>query len=254
MIVCDKFKFVFIQNKQTACTVIADELVENYGGKHILSKHDSFEKFLKIATPQQREYKKVIGIRNPLDKTLAQYYKYTADHHDYSDPKNWEENGGWSHKSQVEAFMDVNKAGYSFEDYFWKYLNYTYMNFYFIPGFSYDFVMRFENLQDDFASMLKAVGAEPVRPLPIGNKTRVKKDTFEAYYTNDKMKAAAVKNFGPFMQQQGYALPEGWGTVPASSVIKYKLLCSASALTTKYQFLDHRKEPIRTIKLKLRGR
>jgi hypothetical protein len=49
----------------------------------------------------------------------------------------------------------------------------------------FNFIIRYENIQDDFAEVIKLLGVEQKRDLPLKNKTQGKKNYFTSYYTPD---------------------------------------------------------------------
>jgi hypothetical protein len=75
-----------------------------------------------------------------------------------------------------------------------------------------DFIIHFESLADDFAELLRRMGLEPVRPLPIKNATPGRERGFVSYYTPGAIRRATWV-FGPYMVEWGYRFPPEWGTV-----------------------------------------
>ena len=73
----------------------------------------------------------------------------------------------------------------------------------------FDYVIRFENIQSDFAKVLEKLNIEQKRDLPTRNKTQGKKD-FASYYDTPEMRARAVYIFGPFMKKWNYDFPQEW--------------------------------------------
>ena len=74
----------------------------------------------------------------------------------------------------------------------------------------FDFIMRFENIQEDFNSALEKIGIEPKRKLPVRNKTE-KKKAHESYFDSPEAIERGKYVFGPFMQKWNYKFPENWG-------------------------------------------
>jgi hypothetical protein len=61
----------------------------------------------------------------------------------------------------------------------------------------FDFVIRVENLQEDFAQMLQLLGIEQRRPVPWASKTVGKGRDFLSYYT-PQTRRRAKWIFGPY--------------------------------------------------------
>ncbi len=85
-------------------------------------------------------------------------------------------------------------------------------------------IIRFENLVCDFDCVIKALGVDPVRRLPLVNKTKGKSSYID-YYDNEEVVKNAVEIFGPFMKKWGYSFPSQWGDVKVSlkSLVKFKI-------------------------------
>jgi hypothetical protein len=215
MIVSDRYKYVFVEQPLTASTAIASELVSYYGGRKVLSKHSNYSDFLRTATEQQRRYAVIIGARNPLDQVASGYQKLKVHSNAYDDPASFEENGGWISKRRRRMFRYVHADGHEFEDYFREYFGKPRVKvsqFLWSPP-AYDFIIRFERLQEGFTEFLKFIGAEQVRELPVVNKTAGKRD-FLSYYSSPEIRASAVYALGPLMAAWGYEIPPEWPERP----------------------------------------
>jgi hypothetical protein len=75
-----------------------------------------------------------------------------------------------------------------------------------------DFIIHFESLADDFAEVIRRIGLEPVRPLPVKNATPGRDRNYLSYYTPAAIRRA-VWVFGPYMDEWGYEFPAEWGKV-----------------------------------------
>ena len=62
-----------------------------------------------------------------------------------------------------------------------------------------DYVIRYENIENDYIEALKKAGIKNPRPLPVANKTVGKKTEILSYYT-DEIKDQAIYIFGPFLK------------------------------------------------------
>lgn len=249
MIVSEKYKYVFVEQPLTASTAIASELTEYYGGREVLSKHSNYSDFLRVATDEQRKYKVVIGVRNPLDQIVSVYQKLKTNHGNaYNNPRIYEENGGWVSKRQRNMFQYIHAEKHGFSDYFLHFFGRPRikMNQYLWCPTRYDFVIRFERLQSDFAEFLRLVGAEKVRDLPVVNKTAGKRDYF-SYFTPDTHKTVMYV-FGPVMSAWGYEAPHDWQTrnVPGAATFQFRAMNLAARFCI--QILGMTPEKYRTLR------
>jgi hypothetical protein len=221
MIISHKHKYLFIELPHTGTTAIARELRAHYDGKSILRKHGHYTEFLRVATPEEKEYFVFSGIRNPLDEAVSLYFKYKTDHHSrFSKPSR----GSSVTRRDLERFRFVRDTNATFADYFRRFYRFPYSNWSSVSHRDFDFVVRFEHLQEDFAAVLARLGIPPVRPLPVVNKTK-EKEHFLSYYTPDLVPRAR-RVFGPFLREWGYGLPPEWGGagVPALALLEYRAL------------------------------
>jgi len=211
MIISHQHRYLFVELPHTASTAISKELCLHYGGEPILKKHTPYHKFLKIASPEEKKYFVFSGIRNPLDIAVTGFLKYKNNHNNfYTDPKNWKRNGGFVSDSALEAFRFVQRTHADFPTYFMKYYRWPYDSWSSLDHHHFDFIIRFERLQEDFAILLRRLRIEQVRPLPVVNPTSNKKANFWSYYTPDTW-TRAKKVFGPYMAKWGYTFPPEWG-------------------------------------------
>ena len=215
MIISHKYKYLFIENDQTASSAIANELVLNYGGERILWKHATYRDFLKIANKEEQKYFKFSGVRNPLDTLVSLYFKYMFDHR-----------GRYSNKmagvtkynrKQYEFVFDNNK---DFCDFFRKfYSNNIYYKWNIIDFDKLDFIYRYENLQEDFSSILETFGIKKIRPIPIVNPTNNKKNDYIKYYTLPILKRTKIV-MNKFCKKWNYRFSDDW---PKLSLVDYIL-------------------------------
>ncbi|HVS14495.1 MAG TPA: sulfotransferase family 2 domain-containing protein [Thermoanaerobaculia bacterium] len=226
MILCDRERYVFVELPHTASTAVAAELCANYGGRAVLHKHARYHQFLSQATPAQRRYFVFSGVRNPLDEAVSYYFRYKTDHQGrYSDPTNWKRNGGSVSDHSVAQYLFIRDHQADFPTYVRRFYRKPYDNWSNLAHRRMDFVIRFENLQTDFAAVLGRLGIEPVRPLPVVNKTAQRRHAFWDYYPPD-LRPWAARTFGPFLLHWGYRLPPEWGAlgVPWTSRLVFHAL------------------------------
>ncbi len=206
MIISHEHQYLFIEIPHTGSTAISAELRDLYGGESILKKHAMYQEFLQIASPAERGYFTFAGIRNPLDEAVTLYAKYKSNH-----------DGRYTNAKKVassltgrslEHFQMVHEEGADFASYFRRVYRLPYSS---IGALAYphcDYLIRFENLADDFAAALQQIGLTPLRPLPQRNKTRRDAD-FRTFYTPEII-PHAQRIFGPYMQQWRYNFPPDW--------------------------------------------
>ena len=90
---------------------------------------------------------------------------------------------------------------------------------------NFDFIIRFENLSEDFDVLLEKLGVEKVRDLPLVNKTPSKEKSYlEILKDADEKTKKRVKHvFGYYMLKWGYKFPASWGEFKLSNNTKFQL-------------------------------
>ncbi len=216
MIISHRYKYLFIEIPRTSSTAISQELRRNYEGVPILRKHSDYLEFLKIATPEERNYFVFSGIRNPLDDAVSLYFKYKTNHKmKYTNSNRLAEKGGSVTHANIAKFNFVQNTDADFPAFFKRAYKLPYNNISSLSHQFCDFIIRFENLQKDFATALRLIGIEPKGPLPQVNKTGGRDNHFLSYYTPEII-AHAKWVFGPFMKKWGYEFPPEWGSTHVS--------------------------------------
>ncbi len=208
MVISHKYKYVFVELPRTGSTAISKELQEFYDGQRILKKHSRYSEFLAQATEEERGYFVFSGIRNPMDRTLSFYFKLKHDHKNrFSSMRNKKE---YLKEIYFKRLYDmVQDPNVTFQQYFLKRFSLPYDDWSSLDHHRMDAILRFEDMSADFDATLRKMGIDPVRELPKGNATKGREEaSFESYY--EPVKDHAVKIFGPFMQQWGYAFPASW--------------------------------------------
>ncbi|MDX1520933.1 MAG: sulfotransferase family 2 domain-containing protein [Anaerolineae bacterium] len=226
MIISDEHRYLFVELPRTGSTAISKELREHYAGKPILFKHATYSDFAAIATDDQKNYFVFSGIRNPLDDAVSLFYKLRTNHREqYSRMQN-----NKRFFSRLVMYPTLKKFQYiqdhdpDFSDYFLKFYRYPFSNWSTASHKKFNTVIRFEHIQEDFAQVLKLMGVEQKRPLPVINKTGKKRDPFAHY--SPAARERAKKVFGPFMNRWGYDFPADWGetTIPWGNQLQFDLL------------------------------
>ncbi len=230
MVLDHKYKFVFVELPLTATSAISKEIREQYGCEPFLNKHATFDDFLRKATSEEKKYRSIGSVRNPLDQTVSMYFKYKNDL-DERFSSGRKRPGKWLRKSLAknrdqERYQFIINNSASFETYFLKFFKWPYSNWSILHHKKMDYIIRFENLGSDYRKVFTEIGLPITRDLPQANKTPEKKADFWSYYTSDKAKRRAKFVFGPFMRYWGYSFPENWKHVkePATAQLVYTLL------------------------------
>lgn len=226
MIISHQYRYLFVELPRTGSTAISRELRENYAGERILRKHSTYYEFLKKATPEEKTYFTFSCIRNPLDDAVSRYFKLRSDHRRrYTDPDKLKKR--WTVVERMETWLYhyIQKTGDDFPSFFLKFYLLPYDNWASMTHRQFDCVLRFEHLREDFDQVLRLIGIEPVRPLPVVNKTGARARDYLAYYTPRTIPRAR-RIFGPFMRQWGYQFPPEWGetAVPGWHQFQYEFI------------------------------
>jgi hypothetical protein len=212
MVISHKYKYLFIEIPLTGSWAIRQELCKYYGGQTILHKHANYQEFLRKASESEKKYFAFATVRNPLDEAVSTYYKLKTDH------KGVFSNSEVSIQSQIIDYADVKMyesirdSGATFESVFMKtkLWDRPYSSMIDVSSNYLDFVIKFETMNEDFGELLRVLGVEPVRPIPVLNKTRERKVDWISYYTPNMIDKARIV-YGPFMQKWGYDFPKSWG-------------------------------------------
>ncbi|MBE0681826.1 MAG: sulfotransferase family 2 domain-containing protein [Anaerolineales bacterium] len=200
MIISNKHKYLFVELPHTGSTAISKELCENYEGERILKKHSLFHEFKKLSI-NTKKYYIFSCIRNPMDEVVSIYLKYKTDQiAEYTQLANYK-------RASLERYFFSKNNNY--QDYLKKFYKLPYDNWSCLAHKRFDRVIRFENLQRDFQTVLEEIGLEQKRPLPVVNTTNQKKH-YLTYYSPEIYNYAKYV-FGPFMKTWDYAFPAEWG-------------------------------------------
>jgi hypothetical protein len=211
MVISDKYGYVFVELPRTGSTAISRELREHYDGRNVLHKHATYDEFLGSVAAGRKDYFALGGLRNPLDDAVSLYFKLLTDHkRAYSDLKhlNWFTRLAYAFRRRQFRFAQDGKA--EFSRFFLKFYRWPYDNWSCLSHSRFDCLLRFENLEADFARAVAGFGATAVRPLPVTNKTAARQMHYSSYY-DDAAIARAKWVFGVYMQKWGYEFPKEWG-------------------------------------------
>lgn len=212
MIISHKYRYLFIEIPVTGSYAIHQELCKYYDGHPILHKHATYPEFRGTATRDEQSYFVFASVRNPLDTTVSAFFKYKTNHkgaYSDTDASIQSDKIDYADIRHYESLKDPNAT---LESVFLKPAIWErpYSNMIEISSDYLDFVIRYENLAEDFAEVLRLLGIKQIRPVPIVNKTQGRDASWKSYYT-PKMIEKAKRVYGPFMQKWGYEFPESWG-------------------------------------------
>lgn len=237
MIISHTHRYLFVELPRTGSMALSAELREFYGGERILSKHSTYRDFLRIATADEKRYFVFSGIRHPLDSAVSRYFQLKTDVRGrFTDPdRRARRRSTIVERLEERAYRWVHEHDADFEAFLLKWYRLPYDTWASVDHARFDHVIRFESLQEDFATTLSKLGIEPVRPLPVVNRTEERGDDFTVHYTQRAIRRA-VWVFGPFMEEWGYDFPASWGNVkvPAWSRVALKTLRVYRGLYWRY--------------------
>ena len=130
----------------------------------------------------------------------------------FTNPNLFQENGGHITKKHRVRFNFIKENNASFQEYFIKFYHKPYDNTSSVTIDKCDYVIRYENIANDYITALEKVGVLNPSPLLVANKTQGKRKNLSDYYT-DEIKERATYIFGPFLNKYDYRFPEEWGSV-----------------------------------------
>lgn len=226
MVISHKHRFVFVEIPHTGSHSISEQLVKYYDAEPILRKHANVTQFMGQASADERQYFKFATVRNPLDALTTDYSKIVGNHKgQYTNPAMRIENGGHITAQHLKEFRFVHEESSTFRDFFDAFRSRQYNNWFLIGDQHFDYVIRFESLQDGYSEVLRKLGLEQHEPVGHVNPTKAKKKSWGEYFTPDMYKKAAWY-YGPFMKKWGYPFPDSWGpvSVPLVAQLQFSLL------------------------------
>ena len=219
MIISHKYRYLFVELPHTGSTAISNELRTLYHGRAILHKHATYHEFLRVATPQEKQYFVFSAIRNPADDVVSYYFKYRHGKFTFfNNRRRLRRLLYWRQLQKAQALIE-NEV--DFPTFFLNHYRLPYDNWSALAHHDFDFVLRFEQLSDDFSAVLAKLGIEEMRRLPVRHKTPERQQDFWSYYTPETWEHAK-QIFGPFMQKWDYTFPAEWGEWSVSPVAQMR--------------------------------
>lgn len=240
MIISHKHRFVFVEIPHTGSHSIAEQLVKHYGGEPILRKHANVTQFLGQAAADERRYFKFATVRNPLDTATTDYSKLKNNHKgQFTNPAMLMENGGHVTKDHLREFNFIRDNDAEFPAFFKAFRARLYNNWFLVGDQHFDYVIRFESLQQGFSEVLQRLGVEQVEPIPHVNRTKGKEKPYEEFFTPESYQLAAAC-YGPFMKKWDYPFPASWGeaSVPRWSQLQFSAIDGAARVAAGFMTLD----------------
>lgn len=198
----------------------------------MLHKHASYREFLRTAGPEEKGYLVFAGTRNPLDCVVTDYFRRKAG----------ERTGDNRLNSEKTIFIRENDA--SFADFVRRYHSHFHRAGNPLHR-GVELLCRFENLQEDFSSILNRLGLEEIRPVPRTNRTKDRTEDFVTYYSRE-IQPMVTLALGRRMKAAGYSFPEGWRrTSPAVPFLLLRAAWRTLVFAVKLSMirLRHRKAP-----------
>lgn len=238
MIISQKHRYVFVELAQTGSTAISRELRDMYDGEKIYGKHTPYHRFYRNASEEERNYYTFAAVRNPLDVAVTKYAKYKADHRkEFTDPEIVASKRGIGNYLDRRIQRLVVKEDLDFSEFFLRIYRFPFNTWACLDHARFDYVMKYENLQEDFSNVLDEIGIEQVRPLPVVNST-TRKRHFASYYSPAAIDRAKSV-FAGYIHEWGYRFPDDWGQPEYTAVDQAKYRISTSILKLYWRHLKH---------------
>lgn len=208
MIISHKHKYLFIELPRTGTTAISNELTLHYDGTSILTKHSTYESFLKTASEDEKSYFVFSCIRNPIDRTFSLFTKLKNKDEAYYKDLSSNRSKIISNNYFISRMRYIKKHDLVFSGFLQKYYYWPYSDWSILSHKKFDYIIRFENLQEDFSNVLKKLKIEQKRLIPVINKTDKKENYKKLLKINENKKIA--ETFLPFMKFWNYQTPCEW--------------------------------------------
>ena len=235
MIISYKYKFLFIGLPFSASSAISKELHKEYEGKPYLKKHSLYHEFEKNSTEEEKKFFVFAVLRNPMEIAVTIYEKMKSNSKgNFTNPELFTENGGHINKKQREQFNYIHNNNASFQEYFTKFFKKPFDTFGSTSLDKCDYIIRYENITQDYKTALKKAGIKNPKALPIANKTSGKKKDLSEYYTKE-IQSLALFVFGPFLKKYQYKIPKNWTNTRVSLYSKFLFYTKRHLRKWKYK-------------------
>jgi hypothetical protein len=160
--------------------------IERFGlrnPKYKIKKHSTLREYREALGDEQfRSLYKFTCMRNPWDRMISYYFTPTQS------PENWDRKKFQRIISEAVSVADYLRLDRDEED----------------PFANVDYVMRFENLAEDFRAVCGTLGISPAT-LPRYNRSN--REHYSKYY-DDELRELVRKRFAREIERFGYAFEE----------------------------------------------
>lgn len=171
-IYCPDLKLLYVSTPRTGSTTVSLTLRNEFGGIDVGWKHSTIAEAIKAKPLELKRLLKVTAIRNPFDSTVSKYFKLKNER-------------GALQKTALQQWVTENNASFAETLMFNPRVMISHSRTdKEVLRNKFDFLIRFENLQDDFDKMMRLVGEEPFE-LPIRNETPERDKDYRIYYDKE---------------------------------------------------------------------
>jgi hypothetical protein len=232
MIIVKEKKFLFFELPRTGTTSIRNKfLAEKIGEIHPgIIRHGSITKFKKNHKNYYEDFNIISCVRNPMDRVLSLFLKMQRDHNNYFSKLDAKKKHTILEKRLLGRYHEINNKNLSFDQYFLKYFKLPYVDWMYYDKKYCDKILRFENLQEDFTSLVEEYNLSIDDTLPTNNKL-IGKPSYLKYYTPNTIKRAQFV-FSEYFDKTGYNFPEDWGKYKTST--SQKILSKITSMLYKF--------------------
>jgi Sulfotransferase family len=160
--------------------------IERFGlrnPKYKIKKHSTLAEYrAALGNEQFRSLYKFTCVRNPWDRMVSYYFTPTQN------PEVWDRKRFLAMISKAVSVADYLRLNKGEED----------------PFGNVDYIMRFENLADDFRNVCGILGISPAT-LPLYNRSN--REHYSNYY-DDELRELVRKRFGAEIERFGYTFEQ----------------------------------------------
>ena len=232
MIIIKEKKILFFELPRTGTTSIRSKFLdEKIGEIHPdIIRHGSITKFKSIHNKEYKDYIIISCVRNPMDRVLSLFLKMQRDYSNYYSELAAKKKHTILEKRLLRRYHDIQNNNLSFDQYFLKYFRLPYIDWMYYDKKHCNKILRFENLQEDFTSLVEEFSLGIDDTLPTKNKL-IGKPIFLKYYTPNIQKRAQFV-FSEYFSKTGYSFPDDWGKHKTSRF--QKLITSLTSIMYKF--------------------